>query len=54
MSTFHIIDVEKLTIETIHSDKSYGISEIDLNADNGCIVYSTNPEFLDVDSQKFK
>jgi len=50
LTTFHIIDVEKLTIKTIHSDKAYGISEIDLNTDNGCIVYSTHPEFLDVDS----
>jgi hypothetical protein len=45
--TFHMIDMENSTLETYYTGENYGITEIDLNPDNGCIAYSTKPEFYE-------
>ena len=44
---FHLIDIENSTLETYYAGESYGITEIDLNPNNGSIVYSTKPEFYE-------
>lgn len=45
--TFHRIDIENSTLNTYYSGEGYGITEIALNPDNGCIAYSTKPEFYE-------
>jgi hypothetical protein len=47
VTTFHLIDLEKLTLNTFHSGESYEINEIALNPDNNCIAYSTYPAFYE-------
>lgn len=45
--TFHRIDIENSTLNTFFTGESYGMTEISLNPDNGCIAYSTKPEFYE-------
>ncbi|MDD4046086.1 MAG: hypothetical protein PHE34_02960 [Tissierellia bacterium] len=45
--TFHLIDIENSTLKTYYTGENYGITEIDLNPNNGSIAYSTKPEFYE-------
>lgn len=47
VTTFHLIDLENLTLNTFHTGEGCEINEISLNPDNNCIAYSTYPAFYE-------
>ncbi len=47
VTAFHLIDIENSSQDTFFTGENYGITEISLNPNNSCIVYSTKPEFYE-------